>query len=582
MSGAAGRLSGGLPPAPEHRWKLAEAPDAERVGLLERELKLPRPLCRVLAARGWQDPDGAKRFLRPLLEHLHPPDTLADGVRAAERVARAIRSGETILVHGDYDVDGVCGAALLTRRLRELGGSVEAFVPHRLRDGYDLGDAGLERARSVGASLLVTVDCGTVALDAVERARKGGLDVVVTDHHTPGPELPPALAVVNPSRSDCSYPGGELCGTAVAFQLLRLVGERMGRPFEELHPHLDLVALATVADLVPLRGENRTLVRLGLRVLPGTANAGLRALMEVTGLAGGPVTAGQIGFVLAPRINALGRMADAGEALRLLLTDDPVEARALAERSDRENRGRRDEDRRTLDAALELLARSYDPARDFGVVVAGEGWHPGVIGIVASRVVERLHRPAVLVALDGERGRGSARSIPGFHLYDALRECSGHLERFGGHEKAAGMELRRDRLDDFRESFAGCARARLADADLRPLLAADAEIPLTEVTEELHRLLRYVGPFGMGNPRPVFVSRGVGMDGPARVVGRGHLKLRLRQDGVRLEGIGFDLAERRSPESLGEGPLDVAYQVTENEYRGRRTLQARLLDVRPS
>ncbi len=571
----------GLPPPPAPRWEVSAAPEPAVVQGLQAGLSLPRVLCALLAVRGLRDPDDAKRFLRPELAALHPPLELPDMEVARDRILRAVDAGETVLVHGDYDVDGVAAVALLTRWIRRLGGRAVPFVPHRLRDGYDLGPAGLAAARETGASLLVTVDCGILAHGAVEEARRAGVDVVVTDHHAPGATLPPALAVVNPNREDSRYPGPGLCGAGVAFKLCQALAAGAGVPAERLYEDLDLVALATVADLVPLEGENRVLVRYGLRALERSEKPGVRALLRSSGLEGRTLAAGTVGFVLAPRLNAAGRVGEASEALRLLLTDDEEEARRLAEAFEVQNRERQAEDRRTLEEVLERLHREFDPGRDFGIVVAGDGWHPGVIGIVASRVVERIHRPTVLVALDGEWGRGSARSVPGFHLLEAVRRCGEHLERFGGHRQAAGMELRREAVEPFRACFDAVARERLGGTDLRPVLAVDLEVELEEMKEEVHRYLRYLGPHGIGNPRPVFLARSVGVSG-AREVGTGHLKLRLLQGGRSLEAIGFGLAERIAPSSLGGGPVDVAFQLQENEYRGRRTLQARILDLRPA
>jgi single-stranded-DNA-specific exonuclease len=549
---------------------------------LEKALSLPRPVCAILAARGLHDGAAAKAFLRPRLDALHPPERLTDAVRAAERLSRAIEGNELVFVHGDYDVDGVCSAALLTSVLRQLGGRVEPFVPHRVRDGYDLGRTGVQRAKAAGATLLVTCDSGIVAHDAVRHANEMGIEVIVTDHHTPGDTLPPAYAVVNPKRSDCDYPEDTLCGAGVVFKILeRLVRERTGS-VEALYPHLDLVALATIADLVPLRGENRILAHYGLRYLARTTRPGLRALLQVSGVDGGAdarLEAGQVGFQLAPRINAVGRLGDAGDALELLLTDDPRRATELARALDRINTERRDEDGRTFDDAIHRLTGTFDPDRDFGVVVAGEGWHPGVIGIVASRVVERIHRPVVLIALDGDSARGSARSIPELHLHDTLTECAPHLGRFGGHRQAAGMDLSPDAIPAFGDAFNAAVRRRLPDGIPAPLLRADLELAPEAVTDELHHWLGYLGPFGMGNPRPVFLARGAELSGAAREVGRGHLKLRIRGRGE-LDAIGFRLAHRHRPDRV-PSRVDLAYQIRTNEYRGRRTLQARLLDLRP-
>ncbi len=566
--------------APDPRWAPASSPDPSAVEGLEAALRLPSTVCALLAGRGLQDPDGAKRFLRPLLEHLHDPALLADGEVAAARIALAAERGETVLVHGDYDVDGMCATALYARVLGAAGVRVVPFVPHRLRDGYDFGEAGRRAARDAGAGLIVTADCGTSAHESVRRARAEGRDVIVTDHHAVGAALPPATAVVNPQRADCAYPDKALCGTGVAFKLCGLVARARGVDEDELLGYLDLVALATVADLVPLEGENRVLVRHGLRRFADTRLVGVAALLEAAGVAPDDVTAGRLGYVVAPRLNAAGRVGDSMDGLRLLLTDDPAEARTLAAGLEALNQARRDEDQRTLGEALDLLDRTYDPERDYGVVLAGEGWHPGVIGIVASRVVERIYRPTVLLALDGDVARGSARSIPGFHLYEAVAACAPHLRRFGGHRQAAGMDVDRVAIPAFREAFNAEARRRLEAEDLRPTLRLDGELSLGDADLQLVHWLSYLAPHGIGNPRPVFLARGVALSGP-RVVGATHLKVRLRSDGATLDAIGFDMASRHPPEDLAEaGRYDVLFRLGRNEWRGTTTVQAELVDLR--
>jgi len=578
-SGAGGSQTRLRPPDPV--WIRPTAPDPEVVARLTRELRLPAALCSVLAVRGLTDTADAKRFLRPRLEHLHDPATLADGPRAAERIVAALRGGERILVHGDYDVDGICSTALITRWLRSLGGDVVPFVPHRLRDGYDFSRAGLSAARDAGARLIVTADCGTVAHETIDEAVASGLDVIVSDHHVVGDRLPRALAVVNPQRDDSVYPERGLCGAGVAYKLCQLVGSLAGAPADELEAYLDLVALATVADLVPLAGENRVLVSYGLRRMAHTRVRGLAALLDVAGLAPADVTAGKLGFVVAPRINAAGRIGESADALALLLTEDEGEAHRLAGQLDATNQSRQEEDRRTLGEALELLAESYDPEEDFGVVLASEGWHPGVIGIVASRVVERIHRPVVMVALEGESGRGSARSIGGFHLHEALTECATHLKRYGGHKQAAGMDLERASLEAFRSAFNAVARARLSGDDLRPSLRPDVQLQPEEVDLDLVRWLEYLGPHGVGNPGPLFYAPSVPLSG-ARTVGESHLKVRLTGAGGGLEAIGFGLAERHPPEAVEARPHDVLFRLERNEWRGTAKPQAKLADLRPS
>ena len=538
-------------------------------------------MCVVLAVRGFGQPAAARSFLRPALEGLPDPALLADAAPACQRMLRAVERGETILVHGDYDVDGIAAAALLTRCLRALGGKVVPFVPHRLRDGYDFGLAGLEAARAAGATLLVTADSGTRAHGAVEEARRASVDVIVTDHHTPDRTLPRAFALVNPRREDCGYPNQDLSGTGVVFELARLLGRMTGSPAIGPLPHVELVALATIADLVTLSHHNRVLVRRGLDALPETDNAGLRALMQVARVRG-PVTPGHIGFTLAPRINAAGRVGEARLALDLLLTDDRSEAARLAGALESYNAERKKTEARVLEEALARLAPSYDPGRDYGLVLASRDWHPGVIGIVASRLVDRLHRPTILVSVDGDTARGSARSIPGFDILAAITRGRRHLDRFGGHRQAAGMSLAPERLDDFRASFNEAAEQELADRDLRPRLVADAELRLEEVTEPLVRYLRHMGPHGIGNPRPLFLARGVTVDGPVKVLKGAHLKMRLRDRTAALNAIGFGLAGRVEPAKLVPGPVDAVFRLKLDNYRGVPLIQGELAGIGPT
>ncbi len=581
VSGYHSGMPGTLLPRTERRWVLPVPADEAAVDRLCRELRLPPVLCRVLVRRGYGESAAAREFLRPHAGQIHAPDGLAGMGDAVERLRRAREARETVLVHGDYDVDGICSTALFVRALRMMGVAAVPFVPHRLDDGYDLSDAGIAAAAKAGATLILTGDCGIVAHGAVERARKAGIDVIVTDHHTPGDTLPGAVAVVNPNRHDCGYPDKGLAGVGVAFKLCCALAAETGFPQERLHAFLDLVAVATIADIAPLRGENRALVRLGLQVLPRTPNPGMRALLRVTGLEGRDVTASQVGYVIAPRINAVGRMGAAMDGVRLLLTDDPAEAAEIAERLEGENRHRQMVDAQTLKEALGALEATFDPDRDRGVVLASPGWHPGVVGIVASRVVERIHRPTVLIALaQGEDGKGSARSVPGFHLYEAMRACSDHLVRYGGHKAAAGCSIREDRVDGFRAAFDAHARGALREEHLVPEVRIDAEVTIAEADADLVRLLRHAAPFGAGNATPVFAARGVFVSAP-RTVGQGHLKATLSAGGRTLEAIGFGMAERAADVVPG-APLDVAFKLEENVWNGRVSLQARLVDLRPA
>ena len=569
-------------PTVQPRWEEPGEAPPEVVRSLQEALSLPEVVCALLVQRDLADPDRAKAFLRPLLSELDLSGSLAGLVPATERVLDAVRRGETILVHGDYDVDGIAGATLLTRWIRRLGGNAVPFVPHRLHDGYDFGAAGIGAAKAAGADLIITVDSGIRAHDAVADANAAGFDVIVTDHHTPAETLPPALAVVNPNRVDCGYPNKGLCGTGVAYRLCEALVREKGIDQEELYSSLDLVALATIADVVPLNQENRTLVRYGLKALARTKLPGLRALMARAGLGDGSIDAGQIGFRIAPRINAAGRMEEAMTALELLTSDDEAHTSALADRLEDANDLRREEEARTLREALDQLGEAFDPAKDFGVVLEGEGWHPGVIGIVASRIVERIHRPTVLIAVTDGQGRGSARSIPGFDLFAAIDACREHLGRFGGHRAAAGMDIPADRIGGFRDEFNAEVRDRLRGEQPRPVIRPQLEIPLEAMTEQLAHMLSYLGPFGMGNPAPVFLARQVDLTRPAREVGKGHLKLQVTQFDHTVDAIGFGLVDRVTPESLGAGPVDLVFKVKLGVFRGRRQVEAHLLDVRRS
>ena len=566
------------------RWVPRAVPEPGVAEALGAALSLPTTVCNLLAMRGYNDPEVAKRYLKPRLEELHDPFLLAGMQAAVDRIAQAIRTKERILVHGDYDVDGICAATLYTRILRSLGADVVPFVPHRITDGYDLSQSGVRAAAAAGATLILTGDCGIVAHDAVDAANSAGIDVIITDHHTPGDSLPHAIAVVNPNRRDCGYPDKGLAGAGVAYKVCQAVAPLFGMKQEDLWYYLDLVAVATIADLAPLTGENRALTRYGLKVLKESRNPGFRALLKTAGLAEHTtLAAGQISHVMAPRINAVGRMDDAARGVALLLEDDDARALAMAQGLEEENRIRQETDKATLREALELLEKDFDPDRHRAIVLAAKDWHPGVIGIVASRVVEVLHRPTVLIALneDGTRGRGSARSIPGFHLYDALHSCARHLERFGGHKYAAGMDILAENIPALRADLQAYAYEHLTPDDLIPELCYDIEVKLSEANAKLHQLLRHFGPYGVGNPSPVFITRGATVLS-MREVGEGHVKLDLKQDDARMQAIGFRMMPRVKDQDLAQKEVDIAFHLQIERYNGYEYLQAKLLDIRPA
>lgn len=561
------------------RWSVARPPDPALVGELSAALAIPEALAALLVLRGYDSAGDARAFLRPNLLGLSDPMTWADMPAAVNAVRTAVRHGDPILIHGDYDVDGQCSAALLARVLQAAGAKVHAFVPHRLRDGYDFGMAGLTRARELGAKLIITGDCGITAVEAVRAARAEGIEVVVSDHHLPGETLPPATAVIDPRRPDCPSPDKNLCGTGVVFKLVQALVPVLGLP-EQLPWHfLDYVALATIADVVPLVGENRILVRHGLKLLATSRWPGLRALVETAGLGGKPLRSGHVGFILAPRLNAAGRIGDAGDGLRLLLTDDDEEASRVARELEALNARRQEMDQQILASAEAALAAS-GAEEDRAIVLAAEDWHPGVIGIVASRLVERYGRPTFLIAWEGDTGRGSGRSIPGFDLHGALRQVGGCLEKFGGHSMAAGLTVRRDRFEEFRVAFLAVAAQLLRPDDLVPAQRVDLELPLGRLSEELERLMRHLEPCGAGNPAPVFGVRGARAVG-ARRVGSNHLRFVLDDGSGAIPAIGFQVADQ-VPEGWLAHPLDVAFRLERDDWQGRSTLQARVATIAPS
>ena len=573
-------------PRPRPRWVLAPSPDPAAVGALAAALGLPEPVCRLLATRGHAEPELVKRFLRPRLEQLHPPERLAGVDVAAERLALAVRRGETVLVHGDYDVDGMCSTALMTRVLRGVGGQVVPFIPHRLRDGYDLTDAGVRAAREAGARVVLTCDCGTSAHGPVDALCAAGVDVIVSDHHLPGHGrgVPACLAVLNPNAPGSDYPEGDrgLCAAGVAFKLALALVRALGASETLVWRQVDLVALATVADLAPLRGENRVLARYGLKLLGESQNPGVRALVRAAGLDGKPLTAGRVGFILAPRLNAVGRLGHGLRGVELLTTDDPGRAHAIARELEELNRQRQEIDRRTLDEARRQVD-ALDLDETYGLVLASEGWHPGVVGIVASRIVEETGRPAVLVAVEDGVGKGSGRSIPRFDLHAALTTCDqeGLFQRFGGHRAAAGVTLDAARLDDFARTFARVARERLAAEDLVPELRVDLELPIDEVTDALEAMLRHLEPHGYGNAAPVLVARDVELVGAPRRVGADGVRLRLRTARGELDALGWGMLERVGALEHGVR-VDVAFRMERDDYRGADRLQARLADIVPA
>lgn len=547
------------------------------------DLRLHPIVDAVLAARGLDTPEEIGRFLAPSLSAMHDPFLLRGMDAAVSRLLEARRDGESVCVYGDYDVDGITGTALLVSFLRTTGIDCRYFIPNRFEDGYGLNREAIERIIALGADLIVSVDCGITAVDEALFCRERGIDLIIVDHHAPAETIPAACAVINPLQPGCGYPFKALAGVGVAFNLLvalraALRDEGAFEPGTEpdLREWLDLVALGTIADVVPLTGQNRIYAFHGLRALSNPARAGIQALKRVAGVTG-EVSCGQVGFRLAPRLNAAGRMESAVPGVDLLLSASLDESLGIAAGLDSANAERQAVEQRILEEAVNQVEASPDHPGRRSIVLASDSWHQGVVGIVASRLAERYHRPTILIAIAGDgSARGSGRGIPGFHLLDALKPCSPHLERFGGHRHAAGVGLRAGEVAAFAAAFEAEAAERLSDDDLVPRLAIDVEARPEEVTRELAQELKRLEPFGAGNPEPLLLMRGMRVV-ERRVVGEGHLRLRLAREGCAFNAIAFRMAARETGEAL-----DVAFFPEMNEWNGRSSLQLRVRDLRPA
>jgi len=562
------------------RWEI-RPPSKELAETLARELELHPLAAWVLLNRGISDPAAGRQFLQPSLDQLKPEPLPCDMDKAVARLAQALEKNEMIGIHGDYDVDGVTGAALLCSFLTELGGRAIPYLPHRQREGYGMKPAGVDALKSQGASLILTVDCGISDQPALEHAERLNLPVIVVDHHQVPRHLPPAYAIINPNRPDCPFPFTELSGAGLAYLLLialrahlRERGFFQGKAEPNLRAYLDLAALGTIADVVPLIGLNRTLVAFGLKEINSPERVGLQMLSRVAGLDGVKLSAGRVAFTLVPRLNAPGRLDHAGQALKLLLTRELREARELAEELNRMNATRQRVEERILAEALEQVEEDPRFLSGRALVVAGKGWHPGVIGIVASRLVERFFRPAAVISLQDGIGKGSLRSIPGCHIYQALEECAPLLQGFGGHAQAAGLVIAEDKLPAFRERFEAAVAKRTAAEDFARKLVLDAEWPLHKLDRGLVDDLFRLEPHGMGNPEPVLAARGV-VVAQARVVKDKHLFLVLQEGGKNIEGWAFGQAE--DPPEPGD-LVDVAYTPELHRHRDREYIRVRIKD----
>jgi single-stranded-DNA-specific exonuclease len=557
--------------------------DESAASSLANALNVSAITARLLAMRGLTDPDEASRFLNPSLDQLYDPYRLAGLECAAGRLMTAIANRERISVHGDYDVDGITSTVILRRALELLGGDVTHFIPERLTDGYGLQPGTIDRLQAEGVKLIVSVDCGIRGAEAARRARDLGVDLIITDHHEPGDQLPDCCAVVNPKRHDCTYPDKNLAGVGVALKLVQALCAKAGKS-AWLPAFVKIASIGTLADVVPLVGENRIIAKLGLHMLTkGPHKVGLRALLEAAGLNGKTIDSYHIGFMVAPRINAAGRMSTPDIATRLLLAADEAmgeEAKALAGQLEAENLKRRQEDQDILARAKKIVETDPEIGARSVLVVAGEGWHRGVIGIVASKLVDTFYRPAIVLSVDGEIAHGSCRSIPGFDMLACLESCAPVMKRFGGHKAAAGLQLESARIREFRLAVNAHADTVLGPDDLRPSLWLDGPLAFSDINEQVMSEFARLAPFGPGNPRPKFHTGPVAIvDGPRLLKDR-HLKMSVKQSGRILRAIQWNAAEHNDRLTSLKESVEIAYTIEENEYQGTKYVELRLEDFR--
>lgn len=562
------------------KWEFKPDPDWEITRKIASALSLPEGIAKILVNRGVTIPEQAEKFLYPDLSGLCDPLLLKDMDKGVDRVTQALKENQKVMISGDYDVDGITATSLLFLVLNRLGADVSYYLPNRLIEGYGLSEEGILEAEKRGVKLLISVDCGVTAVKEVEFANQRGIDCIITDHHEFSDDLPQAVAIINPKQKEAAYPGGELSGVGVAFKLAQALYDRLDQNQSELEEHLDLVALGTAADIVPMISENRILTKFGVNQIARTTKPGLKSLIFISGLMGKDIGTGQVVFILAPRINAVGRLGHAVKAIKLLTTKDEQLGARLARELNAENTKRKRIDETTLEESLELIEQEVDLSKDNAIVLASAGWHQGVIGIVASRLVERYHRPTVLIAIDAKEGKGSARSIPGFDVYDALKECSEYLLKFGGHKYAAGLSIDPENIHRFRERFKLTSNNRLKQEELVHRLIIDSELELDRIDDELVDTLNLFAPFGPQNLRPVFLTRNLEILGDPYVVGNNHLRIKVKKNNRILDAIGFGLGDWVKPLSMRRIKIDLAYVVERNTWNGNSKLQLRIKDLR--
>ncbi len=564
------------------RWKIKQ-PSEDHVASLKKEFNTSEIIAKVLANRGIESLKSSHNFFNPSNDQLHDPFMMKNMDIAVDRISKNIQNQKPILIFGDYDVDGTTGASLLYLGLKDLNAIVEYYIPHREKEGYGLSSGGIDYAHSIGADLLITCDCGINAFQPVDYANEHGVDIIITDHHIPDKKLPNAYAVLNPKQKGCEYPFKGLCGCGVAFKLISALSEKSGIGQNVGLNYLDLVALATSADMVPILDENRVLVHGGLDQLEESKSPGIHQLLVQTGLVGESLNVGKLVFGLAPKINAAGRMGDANRTVELLTTSDKTRAEELASILVRENKRRQLIQEDIVNDAIRLVHSQVDLENNKVVIIGAKGWHPGVVGIVASRIKDEFSRPAIVIAFDKEGiGKGSARSIPNLDLYEALSYAAKFLEGYGGHPMAAGLTVREDKFENFKSLFLRNVNKILTNDDLIPAISIDGEMALTDINSRFMRFLEKLGPFGPGNMRPKFVSRNLSISGQPRLMGNGeHIRFIVSQNGRNYPAVGFKLSSHY--EDLIRGfPVDIAYVVEVNQWQGQSNIQLNVRDIQLS
>ena len=565
----------------EKRWHILEAPENE-VKQLAKALTIHPALCKILAQRGIETYDQAKNYFRPQLSDLHNPMLMKDMAKAVQRILTAFENNENILVFGDYDVDGTTAVSCMFRFLQKIyiTERVQFYIPHRYREGYGVSREGIDYALENNITLIIALDCGIKSVELVRYARYVGIDFIICDHHLPDDELPPATAILNPKQKDCPYPYKELCGCGVGFKLICALTRHLGLEEKECFNYLDLVATAIAADIVPMTGENRILAYYGVKQVNENPSPGIKALIELSGLQKSIIHITNLVFVIAPRINAAGRMDDARKAVQLFIEEDYSKAIEYAAMLHSDNDERKEADSSITGQALSIIESDEVLIQRKTTVVYQPHWHKGVVGIVASRLIEKYYRPTVVLTQSGKIVAGSARSVPGFNLYEAIHACRQHLLGYGGHFAAAGMTMLPEHVEAFSNKFEEVVTAQIEPAQLIPVLFIDAVIELADIKPVLYKIICQMEPFGPENLRPVFVCRNITDTGYSRVVKEQHIKFSIKQDNTVISGIGFNMAQHFSL-LQSKQPIDIVFTIDENVWNGEKNLQLKVIDLRP-